>query len=391
MLSQNDIFHYLSLLGIRGYGKFRPGDKWVNFSCPLAPWTHEKGTDRSPSFGISLSEISAYSCYTCHHHGTLSDFAKLYCDLAGGDPSAAINYSREIELGAMRDRADRAGAMRGNDPMGRMWSINTKRYALVQDWSQDFARPMISKRMIARYESDPSHPYLARRGISEKTAKDWGLLIHRGRRGFDRLVFPIYDDAHNLLAYSSRMAWDRPTCTSCGYTGDDISWGMKSKADGGMGCPKCGSFVFPKYMHSKGFSRNLYLYGEHLIDANHRTGVLVEGNLSPIRLYQLGVKNVVATLGSKLGTDLPNPLHQTPGQQLYQAGKRFDELVLIPDVDSAGDSWTRTIIDFFEQTTLGRKKIHVVKLTEAGTDPADQRVSDELLKRLLAPYNVFGS
>lgn len=390
MLSESDILQYLAILGIKMPHKIKPGGKWINFSCPLAQWTHEKGTDRSPSFGISLSPISAFSCYACHHHGTLSHFAHLYCDLAGGDPAPAVQFSREVELDAMRDRADRTLAQRGGDAMSRMFSMQTVRAACVHDWTIDYPRPRLSPRLISRYDVDLEHPYLVRRGIAPQTARAWGLRIRRDRRGYDRLVFPISDIDGHLLAYSERMTWDAPTCPACDHTGEDVGWGMRPDDETGEGgCPKCHAFVPSKYMHSKGFTRNLYLYGEHLIDPKRRVGVLVEGNMSPIRLWQIGVKNVVATLGSKLGAALPDTRNETPGEQLYQAGKHFDELVLIPDVDSSGKSWTRTIQSFFEQASLGKKRVHVVELPEAGTDPADMRVTDDLLRSLLAPYDVW--
>lgn len=33
-------------------------------SCPLAPWTHSSGGDKSPSFGINRAK-GVYNCYTC--------------------------------------------------------------------------------------------------------------------------------------------------------------------------------------------------------------------------------------------------------------------------------------------------------------------------------------
>ena len=42
---------------------------WVRASCPLAPWTHKKGTDTSPSFGIRISASddvdSIWHCFSC--------------------------------------------------------------------------------------------------------------------------------------------------------------------------------------------------------------------------------------------------------------------------------------------------------------------------------------
>ena len=41
--------------------------EWINCSCPLARWKHEKKTDRHPSAGISISDtsMSTWLCYTC--------------------------------------------------------------------------------------------------------------------------------------------------------------------------------------------------------------------------------------------------------------------------------------------------------------------------------------
>lgn len=37
---------------------------WVSIHCPLAPWTHERGSDRSPSAGISVNDgVSIFNCF----------------------------------------------------------------------------------------------------------------------------------------------------------------------------------------------------------------------------------------------------------------------------------------------------------------------------------------
>lgn len=51
-------------------------DRWVSFRCILAPWTHEKGMDSTPSAGISINDdgTSVYNCYACatkHRSGPL--------------------------------------------------------------------------------------------------------------------------------------------------------------------------------------------------------------------------------------------------------------------------------------------------------------------------------
>lgn len=43
------------------------GSEWVNTYCPLAEWTHDGGSDSSPSFGVMVDEEapSVAHCYTC--------------------------------------------------------------------------------------------------------------------------------------------------------------------------------------------------------------------------------------------------------------------------------------------------------------------------------------
>lgn len=38
--------------------------KWVSSRCPLAPFTHKKGTDIHPSFGVNVSK-GRYHCFAC--------------------------------------------------------------------------------------------------------------------------------------------------------------------------------------------------------------------------------------------------------------------------------------------------------------------------------------
>jgi hypothetical protein len=47
---------------------------WLNCSCPLAPWTHAKGHDHQPSFGLNV-ESGRFNCFSCGASGSLSYLA----------------------------------------------------------------------------------------------------------------------------------------------------------------------------------------------------------------------------------------------------------------------------------------------------------------------------
>lgn len=50
------------------------GNGWVHSSCPFAVWTHRRGQDAHPSFGISVTPdgTSRYRCHGCGKGGEVS-------------------------------------------------------------------------------------------------------------------------------------------------------------------------------------------------------------------------------------------------------------------------------------------------------------------------------
>lgn len=47
---------------------------WVVARCPLAPWTHDGGTDKTPAFAIRVAPgDSDCHCFACDFHGKMSD------------------------------------------------------------------------------------------------------------------------------------------------------------------------------------------------------------------------------------------------------------------------------------------------------------------------------
>jgi len=214
------------------------------------------------------------------------------------------------------------------------------------------------------------HPYIRDRGFSFAAWDAWGLMVDETKHG-DRIVFPIRDIDGKLLAFSRRVAWDKPRCQWCGAAGSKVRFGSRRKDDDPRakgGCPQCNNrWIWPKYQHSKGFKRNLYLYGEHLVDPSLRKAVVVEGNLDPIRLWQLGVRNALATLGSKPGEGVPDLARGRPAEQLYRMGTMFDDILVLADGDDAGMGLANSVERFFR----GRDVTVSVEQCPEGTDPGD--------------------
>jgi DNA primase len=132
--------------------------------------------------------------------------------------------------------------------------------------------------------------YLKDRGLCEKSIREWELGWHERAQ---RIVIPIRDTENRLVGISGRAFH---------------------------------SYMKPKFLHSAGFHRDLYLFGEHRIGKNKgATGYLVEGFFDVFLLWQWGYRYPVAMLGSYLSAF-----------QVEKLVNFFDEVVIVPDGDAAG-------------------------------------------------------
>ena len=81
-----DEYQIHRLLGSIGCSKIKTrSNGWVEASCPFALWKHAKGTDRSPSFAVSIvpKGTSRYRCHSCGSHGEMLQFLWRLESLSG--------------------------------------------------------------------------------------------------------------------------------------------------------------------------------------------------------------------------------------------------------------------------------------------------------------------
>ena len=70
---------------------------WLMFPCPLASITHQKGTDRHPSFGISLGQQSCFHCFTCGYKGRFRSLLRIISDFYGLDLKGSIDLADKLD------------------------------------------------------------------------------------------------------------------------------------------------------------------------------------------------------------------------------------------------------------------------------------------------------
>src|SRR5205809_4857004 len=331
----------------------------ANFKA-LCPFHQEK----TPSFLVSPSR-QTFHCFGCGAGGSVFRFVMDYehTDF----PSAVRKLAARVGITVVEK-----GGTADGDRQYEKRRVLLKLHAEAAEWFHE--------NLIKKEVGEPARKYLKQRGITAEIAKHWQLgyapdewdafgswargrgyqtgdLISSGlvktkdeseeskaqRTGhatasYDRfrgrIMFPIYNDVGEVIAFSGRLLKDEEGTA--------------------------------KYLNSPEtplFRKGNVLFGLHktkraLIEAN--CAVVCEGQLDLIALYEAGITNVVASQGTAFTENQARIL------------KRFvDEVVLCFDSDPAGAKAAERSLDALLQNDF---IVRVVELP-AGEDP------DSLVRR----------
>lgn len=161
--------------------------RWLNISCPFAPFTHHSGSDTNPSFGITINDDgkSNYKCLACGLKGRLSAL-----------PSRLGGYRKE-DYSRIRHWAE----------MAELQATISKP---VVDWESDHTheeqldekvRTKHTDGSIRRYPNVVSLPYLQQRGIRWPTPLTLDLRFDSYQ---SRILFPCYDRNGKFAGFTGR-------------------------------------------------------------------------------------------------------------------------------------------------------------------------------------------
>ena len=160
---------------------------WLTLSCPLAPYTHEGGSDKNPSFGVSIQDddVSICYCFSCKFKGS---FERLFTDLYyHTDDKSWLNFVKDV-----RDE---------------------KLFAYIPDWDSrkrrlngtDRVCNPIDREILDVYDPVTHHPYLTQRRIHPRTAEGLSLRIFVDEHdGVERILFPVFDLNGELYGFQGR-------------------------------------------------------------------------------------------------------------------------------------------------------------------------------------------
>lgn len=367
---------------LRGMGahetKIARGGK-VRCTCLLAPWYHGGGSDSKPSMVVYPEGVFGphYACQACHQSGMLRELACwlwyktrqnmmwVIESLDEGVVPVKPSQRPEVQRRVMRlQKLKEAGGTfeaerrrrRGEDD-GVVW---TDRLALeasdkVQEipWSE-----------YDQYRRVALPTYILDRGITKETCEAWeiGHDLH-----MKRVLFPLRDHHGRLVAVSGRL-YEESVCLRCG--GKIVELTVDGKRKPRKLCGSCGKDVPPKYLHSDGFKKELFLYGEHSFVGHANRTYLCEGNIDVLKLWQAGYRPAMAVLGSNPGAP-----------QIEKVVYYSTVVTVVADGDESGASMAQKV----KTMVAGRIPV-VIRRCPDGKDPGDLPL-EEMRKLLGDPVD----
>ena len=274
----------VQLADMMGVRTAPPKRTYVLMECPLAPVTHKKGSDNTPSLSVLVKDgdRSGWICHSCHSKGTLPGLVIQWSLYFHKDATAALDLieKEENSIEAICGRVDRK--------WDEKWAARDAEAVSGVDFegfSEEELAPFLGK--VPRYIID--------RGFALETCKAWNLGYDKEWRDPDtgenrpRVVIPIRRHDGKLVGMAGRAIDDK-----------------KEK----------------KYWNYWNFHKSKYLFGQHMVSEDQIVAV-VEGEFDVLRWWEHEIKTV-GLMGS------------TPSDEQFELLASYECLFLALDKDEAG-------------------------------------------------------
>jgi len=315
VFSENDIVDYVSQ-----YVKLKRAGKDYSGLCPFHG-------EKTPSFHVSQDK-QLFHCFGCGASGNLVQFVmriegldfiealKLLADRAG----IILPEDNGVTDDIIHEKKQRMYKM--NKFAARFYYNNLVKHEKGKTALEYFKNRQISPKTITAYglgysldEKRNLTDALIREGFKEEEIFDAGLSIERDGKYIDkfrnRVMFPIIDLRGNVIGFGGRIM------------------GQAKEING---------FKIPKYLNSP--ETLVFNKGKNLFSLNYAKKddpgkiILVEGYMDVISVYQAGITNIAATLGTAI----------TPDQAKLLL-RYCSEILLCYDSDEAGEKATIRAIE----------------------------------------------
>ena len=358
-----DIQYVLDELGGGNYR--RSGDHLMS-SCPLAPWTHDSGQDRNPSFGVLVTEGIA-PC-NCFHPG---------CFPFDGQSGTLLNLVKEVGRRMVRDGLMEQEKL--DDLIA--FVLLAEDEEVEDDWGKNVEVLPIPPEIMEALGT--GSPYWRSRGVTEEAERAWRL----GEAG-GRALIPFMNRMGEVIAVQGRLL---PSESRDDYAFDRLS-GRRGHAEKYRSWPV-------------GFDRENHLAGEHLLKKPVDFLVVVESPNDALLLnswmqewWEAGKYDVFpygqATDGFAAVSTMGGEVAKGQVQKLVEGVSPDGELAIGFDNDNAGRLGTKKLTD-----ALKRRLPLVTVVRWQRKDPSDRgdpsdpisldQLKDEAYRALAARQDWF--
>lgn len=308
----------------------------------LCPFHNEK----TPSFSVDTGK-QLYYCFGCGKGGSVIQFIMEAENLDYIEAIKLLAERVKIQLPEGESEEERIAAQKKQELLkinveaARFFyeQLNNEKNSLAKDYlSQRRVSESVARKFGLGYSPeawDAVYNHLKSKGYNDDILLDSGLVLKNKSGGLydrfrGRIIFPIFDLRGNVIGFGGRVL-DKST---------------------------------PKYMNSPetlvyNKRRNLYALN-FAKNSGQKRIIVVEGYMDAISLFQFGIINTVASLGTAL----------TEGQGRILK-KYAEEIVISYDADTAGQAATMRGLDLLNDIGCNVK----VLLIPQGKDP------DEFIKK----------
>jgi hypothetical protein len=171
----------------RVFKNVTPNGEWVNFSCPVAPYSeaHRFKEDRSPSAGARPNKDNVYRwyCFTCKSAGSLTS---LFSYLEKKQKRSYQDIIAQLEESQL---------------------LPDYEVMYMTEREDETPEPLVYTELFEDVEQYPdAYRYLEKRGISITTARKLDLQYNPDD---PRIVFPVKDAKGTIFGFTSRGIEDQ--------------------------------------------------------------------------------------------------------------------------------------------------------------------------------------
>lgn len=326
--------------------------------CPLH-------VEKTPSFCL-YEDSNTFNCFGCHKRGDVIEFIK---DIEKTDFKGAVEFLANMYNMEVPKFKKGSGFNESKHKRDRL-------YELTRQTGLFYHTNLMSS------QGENARKYLASRGITLDTIKTFGLGYSPSSDGLPKFLlskgFNVEEMEEAKVAYrkSNGKVYDPQEGR---FVTPIINSTKNIVAFGGRIIEKKGPNVAKYYnsMESFIFHKSNELFGQNLVKElrNIDSVILVEGYMDVIALYQAGIKNAVASMGTAL----------TP-EQAKQLKRYCNKVIFMYDGDEAGQKGMQRGVEILKAADLD---VRVVVL-EDNLDPDEyiKKFGAEKMKEKITNFSV---